>query len=256
MKPYKSFAPPWTPLDATSNFVTPTTISREMSSPTTFLDYFILEAGEYIEELDGILSRGSGSAHGPDADAMQRVARALRGTATMAKLGEFADLAAAIERVGRALQSSQLMWQPALSGALIAAVDDLRILVRSARTWSMADERRAGERIAELSRYAPAGQMHAQGGAPTGRDSATPFLATEAANIAAGLELLTTRPADATMARNVLGRVRALRGVAGVREIASLADALETTEEAARPLELTGESLPSDVARLLHAAAD
>jgi chemotaxis protein histidine kinase CheA len=227
-----------------------------MSSPTTFLDYFILEAGEYIEELDGLLSRGGVSGPSPDADAMQRVARALRGTATMAKLAAFADLAAAIERVGRALQTTQLAWQPALSGALTAAVDDLRISLRSARAWSPTEERRAAERIAELSRYAPAAQSGAQAGAETGRASATPFLATEAANIAAGLELLTTRPADATMARNVLGRVRALRGVAGVREIASLADALETTEEAARPLEITGEALPSEVALLLHAAAD
>jgi HPt (histidine-containing phosphotransfer) domain-containing protein len=227
-----------------------------MSSPTTFLDYFILEAGEYIEELDGLLSRGGVSGPSPDADAMQRVARALRGTATMAKLAAFADLAGAIERVGRALQTTQLAWQPALSGALTAAVDDLRILLRSARTWSPTEEHRAAERIAELSRYAPAGQGGAQASAGTGRASATPFLATEAANIAAGLELLTTRPADATMARNVLGRVRALRGVAGVREIASLADALETTEEAARPLEMTGEALPPEVATLLHAAAD
>ena len=226
-----------------------------MSSPTTFLDYFILEAGEYVEELDGLLSRGVGGPS-PDADAVQRVARALRGTATMAKLGPFADLAAAIERVGRALQSNQLSWQPALAGALIAAVDDLKVLLRAARTWSLIEDRQAAERIAELSRYAPAGHGAAPVGAETARASATSFLSTEAANIAAGLELLTTRPADSTMAANVLGRVRALRGVAGVREIASLSDVLETTEEAARPLELTGEALPPDVATLLHAAGN
>jgi chemotaxis protein histidine kinase CheA len=226
-----------------------------MSSPTTFLDYFILEAGEYIEELDGLLSRGVGGPR-PDADAIQRVARALRGTATMAKLGPFADLAAAIERVGRGLQSNQLTWQAALAGALIAAVDDLKVLLRAARTWSPAENRLAGERIAELSRYAPAGHTAASTGAETARASAASFLATEAANIAAGLELLTTRPADSTMAANVLGRVRALRGVAGVREIVSLSDVLETTEEAARPLEITGEALPPEVATLLHSAAN
>jgi hypothetical protein len=228
----------------------------DMSTSSGFVDYFILEAGEYVEELDGLLSKGGISGPMPDVDGVQRVARALRGTATMAKLLPFADLAAMVERIGRGLHVGTVKWDPTLAGAVTAAVDDLKLLLRAARTWSSEDDRRAAERINELSRYAPTQSATSSADAPRTRGPVTSFLATEAANIAAGLELLTTRPADATTAGNVLGRVRALRGVAGVREISALSDVLEATEEAARPLELHGESLPAEANTLLHAAAD
>ena len=49
-----------------------------MSEGPGFLEFFILEASDYVEQLDGLLL-GS-SSNGPDADAIQRVARALRRT--------------------------------------------------------------------------------------------------------------------------------------------------------------------------------
>ncbi len=219
-----------------------------------FLEFFILEAGDYVEQLDAVLL-GSGGPSGPDTDAMQRVARALRGTATMAKLPAFAELAAGVERVGRALQQGALRWDPALGGALVAAIDDLKILLRAARAWSSSEDQRASARTAELSRYAPARPAGAAS-APPAAPSAAPgtFLATEAANIAAGLELLTTRP-DADTAANVLRRVRALRGVAGVKEVAPLADALEATEDAARGLESGADEMSAEARKLLEAAA-
>ncbi len=219
-----------------------------------FLEFFILEAGDYVEQLDGVLL-GSANTGAPDVDAMQRVARALRGTATMAKLAAFAQVASGIERVGRALQEGALRWDAGLSGALVAAIDDLKILLRAARNWSAADDERAAKRAAELSRYAPArtpSQAQAGGGQAT--TAPATFLATEAANIAAGLELLTTRD-DADTAANVLRRVRALRGIAGVKEIAPLADALEATEDAARGLESGEEEMTGEARQLLEAAA-
>ena len=221
-----------------------------MSGGPGFLEFFILEASEYVEQLDGLLL-GGGSG-GPDADALQRVARALRGTATMAKIPSFADLAGSIERVGRAMHDGALGWDPSLGGALVAAVDDLKILLHGARTWGTEQDRRAGSRSAELSRYAPA-----RAAAPASASSKTgsSFLATEAANIAAGLELLTTRPGDPETAANVLKRVRALRGVAGVKEIVPLADALEATEDAARVLETGRGKLSAEARGLLEAAA-
>jgi hypothetical protein len=80
------------------------------------------------------------------------------------------------------------------------------------------------------------------------------FLATEATNIAAGVELVVTRPEDADTAANVLRRVRALRGVASVAEVAPLADALEATEDAARGLE-SGAPIRADEKQLLETAA-
>jgi chemotaxis protein histidine kinase CheA len=225
-----------------------------MTGAPGFLDFFILEASEYVEQIDGVLLDASTS--GPDADAMQRLARALRGTATMAKIPSFADLAAGIERVGRALQDGSLRWEPALGGALVAAIDDLKTLLRSVRGWSVTDDDRANARTAELSRYAPKRASATPGEAGAGSSTTTPpFLATEAANIAAGLELLTTRSGDAETASNVLNRVRGLRGVAGVKEVAPLSEVLEATEESARGLESGSEQMSPEARQLLEAAA-
>lgn len=232
-----------------------------MTGPPGFLEFFILEASEYVEQLDGILLGGGPG--GPDAEAVQRVSRALRGTATMAKLTSFAELAAAVERVGRAMRDGSLHWDPGLGGVLVASVDDLKTLLHSARNWGPADDQRAGARCAELARFAPPAApirastaTHTPGSQshPTPA-SGTSFLATEAANIAAGLELLTTRAGDPETASNVLRRVRALRGVAAVKEVAPLADALEATEEAARGFESGDDDMSSSAKRLLEAAA-
>ncbi|OYV68055.1 MAG: hypothetical protein B7Z72_08745, partial [Gemmatimonadetes bacterium 21-71-4] len=183
-----------------------------MTSPAGFIDFFVLEAGEYIEQLDGLLLQAPAGA--PDGETMQRTGRALRGAATMAKLPAFAELAAAVEGIGRATRDGVIDWNPALRGAMIAAIDDLKILVRAARAWGDPEVRRAAERARELSAYAPAARrVTAAMAAP----AAPAYLVSEANNIAAGLELLATRPDNRGSAENVLSRVRALRGVAGIK---------------------------------------
>lgn len=223
-----------------------------MTAPAGFLEFFILEASEYVEQLDGLLLNAGPS--GPDSAAFQRTARALRGTATMAKLGPFAELAASLERVGRVLQDGALRWEAGLRGTLISAVDDLKLLLHSVRSWSPAEDARARARSAELSRYLP-GAASTPVAPSSATATAAPFLAGEAANIAAGLELLTTRTADAPTVANVLKRVRALRGVAGVSSVAPLADALEATEDAARGLESGSDGMSPAARALLEAAA-
>ena len=167
---------------------------------------------------------------------MQRIARALRGTATMAKIPAFAELAAGVERVGRAMQRRRT---PLGTGARAARWSprstSSKTLLHAARTWSPAEDR-ARQRANRRARcsIAPTRAVCVRDGSAdaVGRDVV--LLATEAANIAAGLELLTTRAGDSDTAANVLRRVRALRGVAGVKEIGPLADALEAIEDAAR----------------------
>jgi len=56
-----------------------------MNAPAGFLEFFILEASEYVEQLDGLLNAAGSSA--PDIAAFQRTARALRGTATIRRAG-------------------------------------------------------------------------------------------------------------------------------------------------------------------------
>jgi chemotaxis protein histidine kinase CheA len=227
-----------------------------MSEGPGFLEFFILEASDYVEQLDGLLLGGASS--GPDADAMQRVARALRGTATMAKLPTFADVAAGVERVGRAMQEGALHWDPALGGALVAAVDDLKTLLHRARSWSSAEDDRASSRTADLARFAPPRPFTPprDQGNQRAAVAGSAFLATEAANIAAGLELLTTRAGASDTAVNLLRRVRALRGVAGVKEVIPLAEVLEATENAVRGFEHGESALGPEARRLFETAAE
>lgn len=221
-----------------------------MTSPAGFIDFFVLEAGEYIEQLDGLMQRaGSGA---PDGAEMQRTARALRGAATMAKLPPFAELAAAVEGIGRATRDDVVEWSPALRAAMISAIDDLKLLVRAARTWGDADVQRAQTRTRELAAFAPAPRRST---AVPAQPAAPSFLVGEANNIAAGLELLATRPDNRASAGVVLGRVRALRGVAGIKEYPPLADVVEAAENAARPLELGEPRLSLERVEVLRAAA-
>ena len=224
-----------------------------MTSPAGFLDFFVLEASDYVEQLDGLLLRAS--ATGPDASAMQRIARALRGAATMAKLRSFADLAGSVERVGRALHDGSQAWEPALSAALVAAIDELKTLIHAARTWSAAEDRRAESRIATLAKYAsaPAASLSPPTGGGSG--STAMFFASEAANIGAGLELLKTPAASSATLTNVLARVRALRGVAGVADVGALGDVLEAIEETARARETGTRTEDPTERELLDAAS-
>jgi chemotaxis protein histidine kinase CheA len=222
-----------------------------MTAPSGILDFFVLEASEYIEQLDGLVL--AGGANGPNPESFQRAARALRGSATMARLAAFADLAAALERAARSLRDSSLRWSPALSGAIVGAVDDLKILVRAARAWGEGESRRASARAAEISGFLPA-ERPTSAPSPGMGQTGPAFLAAETANIAAGLELLLTGPADASAA-NVLQRLRALRGIAAIRDVPPLPDVLEAADEAVRPIETQqGEVTPAH-RELIEAAA-
>ena len=220
-------------------------------TPVGFLDFFILEASEYVQQLDTLLD--AGGAAGPDPDGLQRVARALRGSATMAKLLSFAEVAAGVERVGRALREGALHWDAGLSGVVVAAVDDCKLLLRNVRTWSDAEDARARARVSELTQYAAVRSPTPLASPSTlGHDA---YLATEASNIGAGLELLATRPSDRDAATNVLRRVRALRGIASVKDHPALSDVLQAAEQAAHPLELGEPSLSAERIAVLDAAA-
>ena len=228
-----------------------------MTNPASpgFLDFFILEASEYVEQLDGILARASGTGSGPDTEAIVRNARALRGSATMAKLTPFAELATALERVGRALRDGSVPWSPPLAGTLVATIDDLKILIRSVRAWSVGDDQRASARATELARIAPATTSSASATTQAAASGGGGFFAAESSNIAAGLELLATRPNDRDAAVNVLRRVRALRGVAGIKDVSPLSEVMAGAELVAQPLELGQGPLDADRIGFLRAAA-
>ncbi|HEU4628229.1 MAG TPA: Hpt domain-containing protein [Gemmatimonadaceae bacterium] len=231
-----------------------------MTGSTGLLNFFVLEATEYVDQLDALL--GAAGPAGPDAEAFTRAARALRGSATMAKLTGISALAAAVERLGRALRERALPWTPLLRGALTAAVDDLRQLVRGARNWGEAEESRAQTRTAELLGFAPLAARTASP-TPVVTSSGALFVVSGCTDVASALSAAAARPGSPEPVAEALRRLRALRGVAALRDHPPLPDVLDAVERAARPVESRPGPLEpaalvvlSTAARLLRRAAD
>jgi hypothetical protein len=239
-----------------------------MSTPQDPLNFFMLEASECIERLDAALhGAGSGGA-GLAPDEFVRAARTLRGAATMHRLGGISDLAAAVERAGRALRAGELQWSTPLHAALVATVDDLKILLHKVRVWGPTEDARAARRMADLSRYLPASTgmpsvatvgataadarstQEAAGGA-----SADAYFAAETGEIAGALDAFVETPAARGTLGGALARVRTLRGVAALTDRPPLPEALDAIERAGRVLEFEPSRDTAPALGLLAAAA-
>jgi chemotaxis protein histidine kinase CheA len=219
-------------------------------NPTGVIELFVLQASDYVEQLDAVLnSAGNSSA---DGEALARGARMLRGSATMTKLPGVAEVAAGIERVGRAVREGTLLWEPGLRSALTAAIDDLKVLIRGVRAWGPAEDQRAQARSSELARYAP---QLARSNTPSAAAGGSAFLANEAAEIAVTLDQFLAHPGDAALLASLVARVRGLRGVAATRDLPPLADVVDALDRAAKPLELTSNPVPTPQQLALFEAA-
>src|SRR5881227_346088 len=122
----------------------------ESSKPLGMSDFFALEAGEYLERLDALLTTGEG----PNADELVRLARALRGSALMANQHAIARTAAALEALARAVREERRAWDPQTQQLALRGVDDLKIFVRRAPAWSDADTAKAESLSQELEQLA------------------------------------------------------------------------------------------------------
>jgi chemotaxis protein histidine kinase CheA len=121
--------------------------------PGRLLDYFALEASEYLTRLETLV--GKSGMQSSDATQFVAAARGLRGSATMAKASGPARLATAVERIASNVAQGALAWEPEVQRALVGAIDDLKLLVRSVRTWGAEQDARLEESVGRLSRYAP-----------------------------------------------------------------------------------------------------
>jgi len=210
------------------------------------LDFFTLEASEYVEHLDGIVARSRGGI--PDLEACARNARSLRGSATMARVGGIADVAGALERIVHALQAGTLQWNDALRAASVAAIDDLKILIRGVRTWGDAEKQRAAARTQELAGFAPAVSA---GSAASSSPSS--FLAKETGWLGDALAAFAENPVGPSGFAGTLQRLRALRGVAFIKEVPPLPEIVDALDAGAKSFELSGAATPA--LRALFAAA-
>lgn len=221
-----------------------------MSQSANVLDFFILEANEYIDRLDVVL--GAPGADGPEVAELVRPARALRGSATMSRQHRMAELATALERTVLALREGSLTWSPAVRGALVATVDDLRYLLRRTREWGDADDQRVRTRVAELETLAPARRT------PTSTRSMTPggtFLASATAEVARTLEQYVLHPADHAALAAALGSTRTLRGVAALKDIPPAAEVVDVVERVGKAIEHAAGAPSAQRVAVLSAAA-
>jgi chemotaxis protein histidine kinase CheA len=124
-----------------------------MTTPGRLLDFFTLEASEYLTRLESLATK-----HGmqpPDVLQLAAAARGLRGSATMAKATGVSTLANSVERVAGRIAQGALTWEPEIQRAMVGAIEDLKLVVRSVRTWGAEQDARVEDSLRRLSRYAP-----------------------------------------------------------------------------------------------------
>jgi len=224
--------------------------------PVGMADFFALEAGEYLERLDALLQPSDS----PAAEEFVRLARALRGSALMAKHQAIARAAAGLESLARAARESRRGWDVETKQLAVRAVDDLKIFVRRAASWTDADTAKAEALGQQLERVAGRPPASARGPEAPGLDAgARAFVAREGAAIASALD----RTAQALQAnraahdplRQVLKAVQPLRGLAALNDLPPLPDLLEGIERAVAKASGSGPEPPPQVAELFQAAA-
>src|SRR5881296_3592021 len=227
----------------------------ESQKPLGMSDFFALEAGEYLERLDGLLAKGSS----PSADEIVRLARALRGSALMASQPAIARTAAGLEAVARAVREGRRAWDPQTQQLALRGVDDLKIFVRRAGSWTEADTAKAEALAQQLEQLAgrPSAQIRAV--EALGLDAgARAFVAREGAAIAGTLEraaqALRANPLAHDPLQHVVRALQPLRGLAALNDLPPLPDLLEGIERAIGELSASGLEPPANVGELFQVA--
>jgi len=227
----------------------------EPGKPLGMSDFFALEAGEYLERLDALMQKPELAI-----DEFVRLARALRGSALMASQPAIARAAAGVEAVARGVREGRNTWDVQTKQVAVRAVDDLKVFVRRAPSWTEADTARADALGAELEQRAgrPAAPTPAAG--VLGLDAgARAFVAREGAAIASALDraaqALRADPRAHDPLQHVLRALQPLRGLAALNDLPPLPDLLEGIERIIADLARPDFTAPANVADVFQGAA-
>src|SRR6266581_5428494 len=220
----------------------------EPTKPLGMSDFFALEAGEYLERLDGLVATGES----PSADEFVRLARALRGSALMANQHGIARAAAGLEALARAVREGRRAWDPSTQQVAVRGVDDLKIFVRRAGAWTDADTAKAEALAHALEQLAGRPTAQVRAAEAIGLDAgARAFVAREGAAIASVLDragrALRANPVAHDPLQHVLKALQPLRGLAALNDLPPLPDLLEGIEQAIGAISRTGGAPPSGV---------
>jgi chemotaxis protein histidine kinase CheA len=229
-----------------------------MTNPLGMLDYFAMEAGEYLDRLRALASQPDP----PSGAELVRFARALRGSALMANQQPIARAANALEGLARAVRDGQRPWEPAGRAATARAVETLGGVSKRAGQWAAAAtaqgelETLAGTAATPLR--APSGSTAAVAGNAGLDAGARAFAAREGALIASALgqaaqALRTSPPAREAMAA-LLRRMQPLRGLAALGDLPPLREILDAVDRAVGELGRLQE-VPAGTADAFEAAA-
>ena len=228
--------------------------------PLGMSDFFALEAGEYLDRLDALV-QGPAT---PAAEELVRLARALRGSALMASQQAIARAAQGLEALARGLREGRRQWDAAIKQIATRAVDDLKIFVRKAATWTDADTAKADALASQLEQLGGRPSAHVRAAEAMGLDAgARAFVAREGAAIASALDragrVLRTNPLAHDPLQGVLKALQPLRGLAALTDLPPLPDLLDGIERAIGELSRTGAAPPPGsgdaVAELFQMAA-
>src|SRR6266851_2475217 len=227
----------------------------ESPKPLGMSDFFALEAGEYLERLDGLLAKGDS----PSADEIVRLARALRGSALMANQPAIARAAAGLEALARAVREGRRAWDPQTQQLALRGVDDLKVFVRRAGSWTDADTAKAEALAAELEQVGGRPSAQIRAAEAIGLDAgARAFVAREGAAIAGALEraaqALRANPLKHDPLQHVMRALQPLRGLAALADLPPLPDLLEGVERAIAELSRSGLQPPANVGELFRIA--
>ena len=228
--------------------------------PLGMSDFFALEAGEYLDRLDGLLQTPAP----PPPEELVRLARALRGSALMASQQGIARAAMGLEALARGVREGRRPWDQATKQIATRAVDDLKIFVRKAASWSDADTAKAEALASQLEQLGgrPSGQVRAA--EAMGLDAgARAFVAREGAAIGSALDragrALRANPIAHDPLQQVLKALQPLRGLAALNDLPPLPDLLEGIEQAIGEISRTSGAPPAGlgdtIAELFQMAA-
>ena len=219
-----------------------------MPSPE-LLRFFHAEAREYLDTVEELASR-SGSF---EAGSFVAASRALRGSATMARVPRIAEIALSLERVANGVRDGEIEWTAELRDDLLDAIADLRHFVANSTQWSTRDDRAALDRLAALRSHLPPGQITPS--TPPTAGTMPVFIALQSAAIAADLEIFVAEPANHGLVNDVVNRLRSLRGIAAVADHPPLGEVADAVERTLRELAPDAVMRDTDVELLRTAAA-
>ena len=226
-----------------------------MGQAMGMLDFFVLEAGEYLERLDTLAQTPAGPF---PAEEFLRIARAFRGSALMAGQQSLARAAQGLESAARAARDGRLAWEEHARSEVVRAVDDCKTLLTRVRTPAAEDAAQAEAVGAALERLA--GRAASPRVESAGLDAGSrAFIAREAASVASTLDwiarALTADPAGREPLDSVAPSMSALRGVAVLSDLPPLPDILVAVDSAVKETRATPGAVDPAVPAVFDSAA-